>query len=181
MLGIIGKDFKYKIVDNFLSAEELLLLKKYCFFKHRSNQSKFDSCINDNADTYFHTDYLMESLLLAKQNLVEKESGLNLFPTYSYWRMYTKFADLKKHKDRPSCEISLTVQISSDGTDWPIYMDGKEIILKDGQAALYLGREVEHWREEFKGDYQAQCFLHYVNSNGEFSNYKFDNRLDVGT
>jgi hypothetical protein len=183
MLGTIGKDFKYKIIDNFLSQEELELFKNYCFFKHRSNQSNFDlttDSMETNADTYFGSDPLMEYLLLQKQKLVEKESGLKLFPTYSFWRMYTKFASLKKHKDRESCEISITVQIDSDGTKWPIYMDGKEHVLKNGQAIIYLGIEIEHWREQFKGDYQAQCFLHYVNADGVYKNFKYDKRFDLG-
>jgi hypothetical protein len=80
--------------------------------------------------------------------------------------MYTLNADLKKHTDRESCEISVTVMIGSDGTKWPIYMNGTEINMEPGDAAIYLGCEVEHWREEFKGDWQAQTFLHYVDKNG---------------
>jgi hypothetical protein len=72
----------------------------------------------------------MESLMVNKLELMQKETGLELFPTYAFWRMYTLHADLKKHKDRPSCEISVTVMIGSDGTPWPIYMDGTEINLE---------------------------------------------------
>ena len=122
----------------------------------------------------------MESLLLKKKKLMEKECKLSLLPTYSFWRMYTRFADLKKHTDRPSCEISATIQISSDGAEWPVYMDGNKFILENGQALIYLGEEVEHWREEFKGDYHAQCFLHYVKSDGKYTDFKFDKRMDVG-
>jgi len=180
MLGTLGKDFKFKIIDNFLSKEELKLLQKYCFFKHRTNQHSFD-LKNKNADTFFYGDTLMESLLVNKQKIMEKETNLNLLPTYSFWRMYTKFADLEKHKDRPSCEISVTIQISSDGTEWPIYVDGKKNILENGQALIYLGQDLEHWRDEFKGDYHAQCFLHYVNANGKNVDFKFDKRIDIGT
>jgi hypothetical protein len=179
MLGTLGKDYKYKIVDNFLSEDELKLLDKYCFFKHRTNMNNFD-IKQDNGDTYFHSDYLMESLLLKKKKLMEKECKLSLMPTYSFWRMYTRFADLKKHKDKPSCEVSVTIQISSDGTEWPIYMDGNKFTLENGQAIIYLGTELEHWREEFKGDYHAQCFLHYVKSDGKYTDFKFDKRMDVG-
>jgi hypothetical protein len=180
MLGTLGKDFKYKLIDNFLSIDELKLLEKYCFFKHRSNQSNFDHEQNNNGDTYFYGDPLMESLMVKKLKLMQKETGLELLPTYAYWRMYTRFAELEKHKDRPSCEVSVTVQISSDGAEWPIYMDGKKHVLKNGQALIYLGMDLEHWREELQGDYQAQCFLHYVNANGKYSEFKFDKRLDVG-
>jgi hypothetical protein len=38
-----------------------------------------------------------------------------------------------------------------------------------------LGCEIEHWREEFKGDWHAQTFLHYVDKNGEW--FKIKNGL----
>ena len=62
----------------------------------------------------------MTSLLDNKLPLVEKESNLKLFPTYAYWRMYTKYADLTSHKDRESCEISATLNIGSDGIEFDI-------------------------------------------------------------
>jgi poly-D-alanine transfer protein DltD len=33
---------------------------------------------------------------------------------------------------------------------------------------VYSGCELEHWREPYKGTQQIQCFLHYVNSNGQW-------------
>ena len=42
---------------------------------------------------------------------MEKETNKKLLPTYAFWRTYTKFAVLEKHTDRPSCEISVTVNI----------------------------------------------------------------------
>ena len=33
------------------------------------------------------------------------ETGLELIPTYSYSRAYKKGDILRRHKDRPSCEI----------------------------------------------------------------------------
>jgi hypothetical protein len=94
--------------------------------------------------------------------------------------MYTMFANLDKHKDREACEISVTVMIGSDKTKWPIFMDGTEINLEVGDAAIYLGCEVEHWREEFKGDWHAQTFLHYVNKNGKNKEHVLDKRRFLG-
>ena len=119
----------------------------------------------------------MESFLLTKFDLMEKETSLKLHPTYSYWRMYTKLADLKKHTDRPSCEISVTAMIGSDGTSWPIFIGGKEIELNDGDAVIYLGCEIPHWREEFLGDWHAQVFFHYVDSNGPYKEFNRDKRM----
>jgi hypothetical protein len=174
------KDFKYKLIKNFLTVEEIKLLTDYCRIKHRINFNDFDHVQNDNGDTSFYGDPLMESLMVNKRELIQKETGLELLPTYAFWRMYTLHADLKKHIDRPSCEVSVTVMIGSDGTPWPIYMDGTKINLDPGDAAIYLGCEVEHWREEFTGDWQAQTFLHYVDKNGFNKEWVKDKRPVYG-
>jgi hypothetical protein len=179
-MGKLKKDFKFKVIKNFLDDNERRLIKNYCASYHINNQNNFDIAQNSNGDTSKYSDPLMESLLICKISKVEEESNLKLLPTYSFWRMYTKFADLKPHKDRPSCECSVTVQIASDGTKWPIYIDGEEIILEDGDAALYWGTEVEHSRKEFLGDYQSQVFLHYVDADGPFKEYVFDKRIHTG-
>ena len=118
--------------------------------------------------------------MIQKQSLMQEETNLKLLPTYSFWRMYTYGAELVKHKDRPSCEVSVTAMIGSDGTRWPIYMDGKPYNLTPGQAMIYLGCEVEHWREPFTGDWQAQTFMHYVDENGAYVDYKWDRRSFIG-
>ena len=174
-------DFKYKKIKNFLTKEEVFLLNTYTQIKHRLNDNKFDFNQNDNGDTYFYGDPLMESLMISKLDIMEKETGLKLLCTYAFWRMYTINADLKKHVDRPSCEVSVTVMIGSDGTKWPIYMNGTEINMEPGDAAIYLGCEIEHWREEFKGDWQAQTFLHYVDKNGPHAEWAKDKRIVYGT
>ena len=179
-MGIIGKDFKYKIIKNFLSKDEIDLLSIYGEIKHRTNIKSFDFKQNNNWDTYYYGDAIIESILIKKKDIIEKEVNLNLLGTYAYWRMYTKFSELKKHKDREACEISVTVNISSDGTKWPIYMDGEAINLNIGDAAVYLGCEVEHWREPFLGDYQMQAFLHYVNKDGKNKNHYKDKRIYWG-
>lgn len=175
------KDFKYKLIKNFLIEEEIKLLSSYCRIKHRINNNSFDFNQNNNGDTYFYADPIMESLMINKINLMEKETGLELSPTYAFWRMYTMFADLKKHVDREACEISVTVMIGSDGTPWPIFINGNEVQLVPGDAVIYLGCELEHWREEFKGDWHAQTFLHYVDKNGSNKEWFKDKRLIYGT
>jgi hypothetical protein len=174
------KDLKYKLIKNFLSYDEIRLLTYYCAIRHQTNFDSFDFKMNDNGDTYFYGDPIMESLMIKKLDFMQKETGLELLPTYAFWRMYTINADLKKHIDRPSCEISVTVMIGSDGTKWPIYMDGTEINMQPGDAAIYLGCEIQHWREEFKGDWHAQTFLHYVDKNGPNKEWFQDKRITLG-
>ena len=116
-----------------------------------------------------YSDIAMETLLLKCQPVMEKATGLKLYPAYTYARIYKKGDELKRHKDRFSCEISTTMNLSGD--DWPIYLEpsGKEgmkgikVDLKPGDMLVYYGCELEHWREKFKGEECIQVFLHYNN------------------
>ena len=176
-MGIIGKDFKYKKITNFLTKEEVLLLHNYCITSHILNTESFDTVQNNNGDTYFYGDKVMESLLLTKLNLMEKETGKKLLPTYAFWRMYTKFADLKKHTDRKACEISVTVNIgSSEKNSWPIFIEETSVELSPGDGIIYLGCELEHWRKPFNGDWAAETFLHYVDKDGPKKDEYMDKR-----
>jgi len=179
-MGVLKKDFKYKKVSGFLSKDEINLLRQYCVFKHVHNKDTFDFMQNNNGDTYYYADTVMESLMVNKLKLMEKETNLELLPTYTLWRMYTKFSELKPHVDKPSCECSVTVMIGSDGTPWPIFIDGEKVDLLPGEAAIYWGTEVDHWREEFQGDWQAQCFIHYVDKNGPHAEWHRHKRNFLG-
>jgi hypothetical protein len=123
----------------------------------------------------------METLLLKCQPEMEKATGLKLYPAYTYARIYKKGDELKRHKDRFSCEISTTMNLGGD--DWPIYLEpnpkkggvkpgvgyvsdntkGVKVDLKPGDMLVYSGCELEHWREKFKGKECVQVFLHYNN------------------
>ena len=63
----------------------------------------------------------METLMLKCQPGMEKATGLKLYPAYTYARIYKKGDELKRHKDRFSCEISTTMNLGGD--DWPIYLE----------------------------------------------------------
>ena len=169
----------YKIIKNFLNEEEVNLLTHYTRMKHRVNFDSFDIQQSDQGDTMFYGDPATDSLLICKQKLMEKETGK--LPKPTGWRMYSYLADLKKHKDRPSCEISVTVKINSCGVKWPIFMEGKAIDLENGDAVIYKGCDLAHWREEFQGDWHSQVFLHYVNKNGPHKEWLYDKRELLGT
>jgi len=121
----------------------------------------------------------METLLLKCLPGMEKATGLKLYPAYSYARIYKKGDELKKHKDRFSCEISTTMNLGGD--DWPIYLEGLKVDLKQGDMLVYSGCELEHWRKKFKGKECIQVFLHYNNikTKGAKDNM-FDKRPHLG-
>ena len=109
----------------------------------------------------------METLLLKCQPDMEKATGLKLYPAYTYARIYKKGDELKRHKDRFSCEISTTMNLGGDC--WDIYLEpsgstqkkGVKIKLNPGDMLVYRGCELEHWRNKFKGKECIQVFLHY--------------------
>ena len=110
---------------------------------------------------------------------IEKYTGLKLFKTYNYARIYKKNSILRIHKDRPACEISITLDLGGD--DWSIYLlnnDEKPIKVKlnSGDAIIYMGCDVFHWREKFKGNEHTQIFMHFVNKFGRYSWAKDDKK-----
>ena len=139
-------------------------------------------------NTYSHySDIAMETLMLKCQPQMEKITGLKLYPAYTYARIYKKGDELKRHKDRFSCEISTTMNLGGD--PWPIYLEpsGKEgmkgikVDLKPGDMLVYSGCELEHWRNKFKGKECVQVFLHYNNKKTPGSKENmFDKRPHLG-
>ena len=124
-------------------------------------------------------DMFMETLMMKVLPVMKKHTNLDVVPTYSYTRAYKKGDILKKHKDRPSCEISTTLHLG--GNPWSIYVEGIKIDLNVGDMLIYSGCELEHWREPFKGNVCVQTFLHYNNANGQYAyTNKFDKRPMLG-
>lgn len=118
----------------------------------------------------------LQKLLLPK---LEKLLNLKLFKTYNYSRIYRKNSILRMHRDRPACEISLTINIANDKKQWPIYITDYDeyphkAILNPGDALIYHGCDLWHWRSKFKGNYCIQTFLHYVDQEGPHSAHKDD-------
>jgi hypothetical protein len=156
----------------------------------------FDSVVDFQADLAqvkgAHSKYgdsLMEALLLYLRPAVEKATGLTLYPTYSFYRTYKVGDELKKHVDRPACEISVSVCLgfSYDNNDpnysWVLWVGETPFRMEVGDMAVYRGLEVVHWREPFEGNknsWQVQAFLHYVDANGPYAFLKNDTRPAVG-
>ena len=140
-------------------------------------------------NTYsIYSDMFMETLMMKVLPVMQQHTEMNLIPCYTYTRIYKKGDILKRHKDRPSCEISTTLHLG--GEPWPIFLDptgadnaptGISINLKVGDMLVYSGCDLEHWREPFEGDNCAQVFLHYNNIDGPFgTKNKFDHRPLLG-
>jgi hypothetical protein len=186
----MNKDFedkKYCVVPSGLSEETIALVTQYALFDESQSYApeREDQQVPGAHSKY--GDPMMESLLLHLQPTIEKHTGLSLYPTYSYYRVYHPGDELKHHVDRPACEISLTISFEFDFKDtlsaWPIYIDGAPIELKPGEMAIYKGIELDHWREKLEapeGSWHVQAFLHYVDVNGPHADQKWDARPSIG-
>ena len=123
----------------------------------------------------------MEGMSTLSHPKMEKITGLELLPTYTYFRFYRPGDILKPHIDRDACEFSVSICLGWDykGDDysWPIYINGTRVVLEIGDAAIYKGIDIEHWRDEFiakEGSWHAQAFLHYVDKNGPYAKHIWD-------
>jgi hypothetical protein len=129
---------------------------------------------------------MFEALMVKLNPLVAKEWGHELVPVYSYARIYYKGSQLKKHFDRPSSEVSVSVAISKEPEyNWPIYIKNEdgvehEINLDVGDIVIYSGRKHEHWRNPYEGNKVVQAFLQYVEADGPYSYLKWDTKPALG-
>lgn len=179
---------KYVAVKKVLTPELIKLASTYALLDEKN-----DFSLEEGSNPQIHNshsqyaDTLMESFLLYLHPIMEENTGLKLHPTYSYYRVYKPGANLVKHVDRPSCEISTTVTLDYDykgsNYEWPIFVGESRCLMTPGDMVIYRGCEVEHWRDVFEapeGSYHIQFFCHYVDANGPYAEYKFDKRPFIG-
>jgi len=204
---------KYQVIKNAVSYELANFVFNYLLLKRDAVKFMYDNKLVEEhtllgtwkdqqvPNVYSHyADFATETLLIKIMPIMKKETNLDLIPTYSYARVYEKGSILKRHKDRPSCEISTTLNLGGDS--WPIFIDptgsnnvidwdknimkpdapkGIKVDLEPGDMLIYSGFELEHWREEFTGNICAQVFLHYNHVNGQFANENlYDKRPLLG-
>ena len=149
----------------------------------RRQKTEFNSVepqVNGSLARYNHPFYKATHYSLMKK--IEGILSMDLLPTYYFDRFYYEGQELTRHHDRPSCEISATVQISTNRDEaWPIWFERPDhtensVSMKNGDMVLYRGCEREHWREPLTGEnsYHHQIFFHYVNAQGPYVHYAYD-------
>ena len=188
------KKNKYTVLKSAISPEIAEFVYQYFLNKREVARFLFDQKYlspfteyfgvwNDSQvpNTYSHySDIAMETLLEQVKPVMEKHTKLKLSETYSYARIYKNGDELKRHKDRYSCEISTTLNLGGD--NWSIYLEPDiEINLNQGDMLMYRGCDVEHWRKPFEGKDCGQVFLHYNDaSSKDAKQNKFDGRPMIG-
>lgn len=205
----------YVVIRNFIDKEDIRTLQIYYDLLYNRVMSGFEpenykkSKTTDSpleiADSHsFYADLLVEALSIKYGQKLCSATGLDLSPTYTYSRIYSKNDKLRVHIDRPACEISITmpVFISDErassifiskfkvkNTDGTIRRTKEEMLqmgeylridLFPGDVLIYKGCERYHWREELESEILVQVFMHYIQTNGPHSNQIYDKRSFMG-
>ena len=183
---------KYQVIKGVVSYELANFIYNYFLLKREAVEYMYNTNMTYDSgmlgtwkdeqipNTYsMYGDPTFDTLLMKVLPVMKRETGLDVVPTYSYARMYKRGDELKRHKDRPSCEISTTLHLG--GEPWPIFVEGTEVLLDIGDMLIYEGCKLEHWRKPFEGENCGQVFLHYNNVNGPNNNINiFDGREKLG-
>jgi hypothetical protein len=176
----------HQVVKNFIDPTLCKVIRNYVEYKSKTTGLEFNlepDFIPNSLTLY--GDILTESVLLNLLPKMEELTGTELVPTHSLLRLYQPGDVLPRHKDKLSCQTSVSLCIGYGYDDkeyqWPLYLDGEEILCKPGDALIYHGCEYFHWREAFEGDWQLMVFLFYINKDADFAeDLIYDARPDLG-
>ena len=190
------KDF---LPPNVLSVAYQYTLMKYSNYKFKNFDTQTQSLISE------HSDYFMETLLDISTSVIEKNVNKKLWPTYSFLRIYDMGSDLPVHKDRGSCEYTVALCLGARPEDKPYeifigapsensdykYFDGDgnynryeikhKFAMMPNNALIFQGMESVHWKEKCEHDHFITVFLHYVDQEGDYKEWKFDKRNQLGS
>lgn len=109
--------------------------------------------------------------------LVSRIADEPVKPSYVYLAAYQPGSDLPRHVDREQCEFSISFLVDHQPDPggpcgWPLFLENQRstdtvsaVDLAVGDAVIYKGREVAHYRNELpNGHYSTLLLLHYVPS-----------------
>lgn len=126
---------------------------------------------------------------------VAEIAGVELMPSYAYFRLYQQRDVCKVHFDRPACEHSLSLVLElSDAIPWPLAIGhehrarptttvesdfGSEsysaLPMSAGDAVMYRGVNHRHGRiDPNPNQWSAHLFMHWVDAAGPYADHAFD-------
>ena len=199
----------YLIIKNLCDPEKLFhsVPKERGLFNWRGSD-KLDKFTYQEVETqvsgslarYWHPQY--RKIHSEIRLILERVIGRKLYNTYYYDRFYFPGQELKKHTDRPACEISVTIHVSTNIKEsWPIWIktpdtfedktmkiangENRFVHLEAGDGMVYKGCERPHWRDPMPGLlestlnkdeslYYHQIFFHYVLQDGIRAHHAWD-------
>ena len=173
----------YLIVKNLWEAEELFRpvpeeRGQINYWGKKLDQYNFEPLeqqVEGSLSVYTHPQY--RHIHSGVRLKLEKIIGKKLYNTYYYDRFYFAGQSLAIHTDRPACEISVSIHISTNLEDcWPIWVktpdtyndDKSEVLskgkdcavcLNPGDGMIYKGCERPHWRDPLVSRHTGDYFI----------------------
>ena len=181
------QDYIVKKKPDCISVEDLAFMEKYFLWLEETSDWQSDEQTPGMFKFYKHPIMMYVQFLLQKE--IEKITGLNLLPTYNYFRIYRNGSILEAHKDRPACEVSATMLIGKNySPTWALHVGegatSRAIVQDVGDFTIYRGCELNHWRETWETDadnYHIQLFVHFVDADGPYWVFENDDyKLGTG-
>lgn len=149
------------------------------FIAHtKEQQSPGDSQAPRSPSVYNYMPFVR--LLVELTPKVSEIAGEPVLPTYAYARVYSQGEVLHRHRDRPACEVSVTLNLKKDAP-WKIFFQRPDMVevgidMNPGDGVVYQGCVADHWRDAFEGQEYVQVFLHYVRAFGQYQWAYFDRK-----
>ena len=159
------------MTDNYGEIKTTNYFNYYDNNSQNFNHSPLEQQVEGSLARYWHPQY--RTIHTGVRKKLEEIIGRKLYNTYYYDRYYFPGQELSKHIDRPACEISVSVHISTNLPvnlkDWPFkiktpdtYTDKKKtailvpgeeraLVLNPGDGIIYSGCDRPHWRDPMPG------------------------------
>jgi hypothetical protein len=167
---------KYVVARRLIEERMATMLYHVLLLRHWRGETKGDTQV-PNADSHWG-DSTLDAMLLVMKPEIERICGCALLPTYAYARLYFYGDSLPHHRDRAACQIAATIHLGASGDAAPPiwFAPSNPVSQVIGDAVIYLGDRIEHWREPFGGETFGQLFLNYVFAEGERTDLTYDGR-----
>ncbi len=173
----------YVVIRGLVAAERVAQLKDHLASRAAAGTMRMGGDDIVPGAPCVYGDAQLDALMQEIKPLIEAHTGLVLHPTYSYARLYRKGDSMGAHRDRPACQVSISLNLGQEPqTPWALNIGehGFAALLHPGDVLLYKGTEMTHWRDPYEGDRLFQVFVHYVDANGPYAHEKFDSRAGLG-
>jgi len=176
----IDKKYFHKI-DNFLDLKTCESLKnKFFDLVEINSESAIKERDKGREEFYSIKDHdifkkFTNKVVLQLSELLKKD----LAHSYTYITLYKPGAKLYEHVDRPHSQYGININLWKN-TEWPIFLkhpETKEIIRIDqnpGDAFIYKGIEVPHFRSELKEGDSLQFMVFAVEKNTPYEQFADD-------
>lgn len=164
------------VVPRLIDAQLAGMLYQMLLLRNWRGEVKHDRQV-PLADSHWG-DTTLDAALLVLTAAIERASGCRLLPTYAYARLYFRGEALARHRDRAACQVAATIHLGSDGgRSQPIRFEPDIAVdQRPGDAVIYLGDSIDHWRDPFEGERFGQLFLNYVFADGARAGLVYDGR-----